>query len=216
MPLDHVSIIPYTLTHTEIVLKPSIVTCILRYSVLAYHDFTHSFVVAKKLKLCLVIHAWPRIYASVSVDGGNGTQPQFTLRLLYNVSFLTSEWEKEMENIGICPTHVAMIMVTNTKLLNPAQRIKTYYRQERFTRLPSLVVIKERPVVNKERLAGYYRLSAYYLAKTISELIVIIMLPICSITTMYWMAGLNLNPLVYLQFVGLIVLSVSASQVRLI
>ncbi|XP_052675102.1 LOW QUALITY PROTEIN: uncharacterized protein LOC128156830 [Crassostrea angulata] len=49
----------------------------------------------------------------------------------------------------------------------------------------------ERLVINKERLAGWYRLSAYYLAKMTSELVLILVQPLFFITVVYWSVGLN-------------------------
>ncbi|XP_062612613.1 uncharacterized protein LOC134274352 [Saccostrea cucullata] len=49
----------------------------------------------------------------------------------------------------------------------------------------------ERIVINKERQAGWYRLSAYYLAKMTSELVLIVIQPLVFITVVYWSVGLN-------------------------
>lgn len=49
----------------------------------------------------------------------------------------------------------------------------------------------ERMVVNKERSAGWYRLSAYYLAKMTSELVLILLQPTVFVVISYWIVGLN-------------------------
>ncbi|KAJ8299314.1 hypothetical protein KUTeg_023374 [Tegillarca granosa] len=49
----------------------------------------------------------------------------------------------------------------------------------------------ERMVINKERSAGWYRLSAYYLAKMTSELPLILVQPVFFGTVVYWSVGLN-------------------------
>ena len=54
-----------------------------------------------------------------------------------------------------------------------------------------LLVPSERTVVNKERAAGYYRLSAYYLAKLFSELPLVLCQPTLFFVAVYWMTGLN-------------------------
>ena len=45
--------------------------------------------------------------------------------------------------------------------------------------------------MNKERSSGSYHLSAYYFAKTISEMPLILFLPSIYMVIVYWAAGLN-------------------------
>ncbi|XP_055957578.1 uncharacterized protein LOC126824736 isoform X2 [Patella vulgata] len=49
----------------------------------------------------------------------------------------------------------------------------------------------EKTIMLKERAAGSYRLSAYYLAKTISEIPLIALLPFVFVTITYWAAGMK-------------------------
>ena len=46
-------------------------------------------------------------------------------------------------------------------------------------------------MINKERASGTYRLSSYYLAKTLSELPLAMIHPTISTFLFYWLAGLN-------------------------
>jgi len=67
-------------------------------------------------------------------------------------------------------------------------------------------------VVTKERAAGYYRLSAYYLAKQCSELPLIICQPTLFVTIVYWMTGLNRSE-AFLSQLLVILLTAVAGQV---
>ncbi|OWF52253.1 ABC transporter G family member 14 [Mizuhopecten yessoensis] len=49
----------------------------------------------------------------------------------------------------------------------------------------------ERAVVSKDRSAGAYRLSAYYLAKITSEMPLLLCVPLLFNTAVYWLAGLG-------------------------
>lgn len=51
----------------------------------------------------------------------------------------------------------------------------------------------ERPILMKERATGSYRLSAYYLAKCMSEIPLTIFFPTLFVVIVYWMTGLNPN-----------------------
>ena len=55
----------------------------------------------------------------------------------------------------------------------------------------STTVPAERVVINRERSNGAYRLSAYYLAKTLSELPLILVRPSIFIIITYWTVGMN-------------------------
>ncbi|CAF0892714.1 unnamed protein product [Adineta ricciae] len=54
-----------------------------------------------------------------------------------------------------------------------------------------LSIPSERAVINKERASGSFRLSAYYVAKCLSESPLKLVLPTVSFTIAYWMANLN-------------------------
>lgn len=62
-----------------------------------------------------------------------------------------------------------------------------------------IVVPDEREVLNKERSAGTYRLSAFYLAKLTSELPLTLTLPTVYLLIVFPMAALNS----YLGFIGM-------------
>ncbi|KAF6029157.1 hypothetical protein EB796_012554 [Bugula neritina] len=70
-----------------------------------------------------------------------------------------------------------------------------------------LSAFNDRVVVNKERLAGYYRLSAYYLAKNLSEIPLLFGLASIFFTIIFWLSGLSPYFVDYLQMLGLLLLS---------
>ncbi|XP_052215978.1 uncharacterized protein LOC127834288 isoform X2 [Dreissena polymorpha] len=69
----------------------------------------------------------------------------------------------------------------------------------------------ERGLITKERSAGAYRLSAYYLARTVSELPLQIVVPTLFYTFVYWMAGLN-DVTVFFMTLPILLLSVISAQ----
>ena len=82
----------------------------------------------------------------------------------------------------------------------------------RFVQLFFFTVPSERMVINKERSAGWYRLSAYYLAKMTSEVPLILIQPVMFITVVYWCVGLN-GVSAFFATIGTIIIHAIAGQV---
>ena len=53
------------------------------------------------------------------------------------------------------------------------------------------IVPSEEVIIRKERASGCYRLSAYFFAKCLSEIPLIIIHPIIFLFLFYWLCGLN-------------------------
>jgi len=53
------------------------------------------------------------------------------------------------------------------------------------------VVPPERAIIRRERDAGAYRLSAYYMAKITSELPLVLCAPLIFFCILYWMVGIG-------------------------
>ncbi|KAK2142869.1 hypothetical protein LSH36_903g00013 [Paralvinella palmiformis] len=70
----------------------------------------------------------------------------------------------------------------------------------------------ERTVITKERAAGTYRLSAYYLSKMTSEAPLMFLLPIIMTTISYWMTGLMPTAGNFVAFLMLVLLHSSVAQ----
>ncbi|XP_030842481.1 ABC transporter G family member 21 [Strongylocentrotus purpuratus] len=70
----------------------------------------------------------------------------------------------------------------------------------------------ERAVLAKERAAGAYRLSAYFMSKVIGVLPLLSTMTIVSVTITFWMAGLHKSVLVYFCYVATLLLYVQAGQ----
>ncbi|GAB4834121.1 ABC transporter G member 22 [Ancistrocladus abbreviatus] len=71
---------------------------------------------------------------------------------------------------------------------------------------------QERAMLKKERSADMYRLSAYFLARTTSDLPLDLLLPVLFITVVYFMAGLRLNAATFFLTILTIFLEIVAAQ----
>lgn len=71
---------------------------------------------------------------------------------------------------------------------------------------------QERTMLIKERSSGMYRLSSYFLARTIGDLPLELALPTAFVFIIYWMGGLNPNPFTFLLSLAIVLYSVLVSQ----
>lgn len=74
----------------------------------------------------------------------------------------------------------------------------------------------EREVIQKERSAGMYRLSAYYFAKLVSELPALVLQPITMHLITYWVTGLNRSPYYLVSLIGILTSSFLAQSIGLL
>lgn len=72
---------------------------------------------------------------------------------------------------------------------------------------------QERAMLNKERAADMYRLSAYFLARTTSDLPLDFILPTLFLLVVYFMTGLRLSPYPFFLSMLTVFLCIIASQV---
>lgn len=70
-----------------------------------------------------------------------------------------------------------------------------------------LEFLPERPVIRRELISGDYRLSAYFLAKTLAGIPVKVVLPWLFVTISYFLVAAQPSAEVYFSFAGIVVLS---------
>ncbi|CAF3458190.1 unnamed protein product [Rotaria sp. Silwood2] len=75
-----------------------------------------------------------------------------------------------------------------------------------------LSFLVERPIIDKERASGSFRLSSYYLAKCLSETPLKLVLPIISFIIAYWMANMNRNFSIFLGIIVSLVMVVLVAE----
>lgn len=68
-------------------------------------------------------------------------------------------------------------------------------------------------MLQKERAADMYRLSAYFLARTTSDLPLDLVLPVLFLLVVYFMAGLRLDAVTFILTVLTVFLCIVAAQV---
>jgi len=72
---------------------------------------------------------------------------------------------------------------------------------------------QERAMLSKERAADMYRLSAYFLARTTSDLPLDLILPVLFLLVVYFMAGLKLSVAPFFLTILTVFLCIVAAQV---
>ncbi|GAB2272818.1 ABC transporter G member 14, partial [Dionaea muscipula] len=71
---------------------------------------------------------------------------------------------------------------------------------------------QERRTLIKERSSGMYRLSSYFMARTISDLPLELALPTAFVSIIYWMGGLKPNPITFILSLLVVLYSVLVAQ----
>lgn len=70
----------------------------------------------------------------------------------------------------------------------------------------------DRPMLNKERSSGMYRLSSYYMARTAGDLPMELVLPTIFVTVTYWMGGLKPSLVPFVLTLLIVLFNVLVSQ----
>ncbi|KFK39853.1 hypothetical protein AALP_AA3G297000 [Arabis alpina] len=71
---------------------------------------------------------------------------------------------------------------------------------------------QERPMLIKERSSGIYRLSSYYIARTVGDLPMELILPTIFVTITYWMGGLKPSLATFLMTLMIVLYNVLVAQ----
>lgn len=71
---------------------------------------------------------------------------------------------------------------------------------------------QERPMLIKERSSGIYRLSSYYIARTVGDLPMELILPTIFVTITYWMGGLKPSLTTFLMTLMVVLYNVLVAQ----
>ncbi|XP_051114344.1 ABC transporter G family member 22-like [Andrographis paniculata] len=71
---------------------------------------------------------------------------------------------------------------------------------------------QERAMLNKERAADMYRLSAYFMARTTSDLPLDLILPVIFLLVVYFMAGLRMDTAAFFLTISIVFLCIIAAQ----
>ncbi|OAY79146.1 ABC transporter G family member 14 [Ananas comosus] len=71
---------------------------------------------------------------------------------------------------------------------------------------------QERPMLAKERASGMYRLSSYFLARTVGDLPMELGLPTAFVVIIYWMGGLRPDPAAFVLSLLVVLFSVLVAQ----
>jgi EPP (Eye Pigment Precursor) family transporter len=72
------------------------------------------------------------------------------------------------------------------------------------------VFCAELPIFRREHYSGLYRIDVYFIAKQMIDLPLFVMEPLIITTILYWMAGLNPDPVRFLTACGIVLLVVQA------
>merc|ERR1712065_97290 len=70
----------------------------------------------------------------------------------------------------------------------------------------------ERSVLQRERFAGTYHISAYYLAKIVSQVLINLLYPMICAIVVYWMAGLRNDAEIFFTYFATMMLSCICAQ----